>query len=142
MVMFGCATSEPVAITKVNPYHLKSTSIVATDDRMLEFEHRRHLYGAIDRSDSSKKMGKYYSVFWKTSTRSPATVRFDYRQPGTGFQILTKEIEIVRPKRSNVTKFEILGDEYKDGGGVSQWRASVVESGTVVAEYASFLWKE
>ena len=47
-----------------------------------------------------------------------------------------------RPKRSNVTKFEVTGSDYWDGGKVTQWKVSIVESGVVVAEFRSFLWKE
>ena len=55
-------------------------------------------------------MGQYYSVFWKSTTKQPATVRLDYRQGSTGSQVLSKELFIAKPKRSNVTKFEVTGD--------------------------------
>ena len=136
------ATSGPVKITKVNPYHLESTLIVDTDDQMVEFEHRRHLYGAVTSEEYRAKMGQYYSVFWKSTTKQSVTVRLDYRQGGTGSQVLSKELFIAKPKRSNVTKFEVTGDEYRDGGKVTQWKASVIENGSVVAEYKSYLWRE
>ena len=143
LILSSCAsTSGPVKITKVNPYHLDSTRIVATDDRMVEFEHRRHLHGAVTRDEYRSKMGQYYSVFWKSTTKQPATVRLDYRQGSTGSQVLSKELFIAKPKRSNVTKFEVTGDEYWNGGKVTQWKALVIENGTVVAEYKSYLWKE
>ena len=86
-------------------------------------------------------MGQYYSIFWTTTSRNPATVRLEYRQGGSGSTVLKKEIYEPNPKRNNVTKFEVVGDEFWDGGKVSQWRASVIENGEVVAEYHSFLWK-
>ncbi len=135
-------TSPQVSITKVNPYHLESNELIVTEDRMVDFERRRHLYGAIDYKEQREKMGQYYSIFWKTSTRQPATVRLEYRQGGSGSQVLSKELFITKPKRSNVTKFQVIGDEYWDGGKVTQWKASVIENGAVVAEYKSFLWKE
>ena len=87
-------------------------------------------------------MGQYYSVFWKSATKQSVTVRLDYRQGITGSQVLSKELFIAKPKRSNVTKFEVTGDEYRDGGKVTQWKASVIENGSVVAQYKSYLWKE
>ena len=138
----GAATSGPVKITKVNPYHLESTLIVDTDDQMVEFEHRRHLHGAVTSDEYRSRMGHYYSVFWKSTTNQSVTVRLDYRQGSTGSKVLSKEFFIAKPKRSNVTKFEVTGDEYRDGGKVTQWKASVIENGSVVAEYKSYLWRE
>lgn len=108
---------------------------------MIEFEHRRHLWGAIEASDRRDLMGNYFTIFWKTKTKNPATVRFEYRQGKTGYDIKTQEEYVASPKHSNVTKFQVTGDDYWDNGKVTQWKASVVENGTVVAEYKSFLWK-
>ena len=57
-------------------------------------------------------------------------------------QVLSKELFIADPKGNNVTKFQIVGDDFEDGGKVTQWKASVIEDGVVMAEYRSFLWKE
>lgn len=139
----GCTTtgSGPVAITKVNPYHLQSGPIVKTEDAMIEFEQRRHLYGAVDAAERRELYGNYFTIFWKTETRNPVTVRFEYRQGSTGLQIHTKEVEVVSPKRQNTTKFEVRGDDYHKNGKVTQWRASIIENGVVVAEYKSYLWQ-
>ncbi|MAS95942.1 MAG: hypothetical protein CMO55_22280 [Verrucomicrobiales bacterium] len=145
MVMFstGCVSTGtgPVTIDKVNPYHLQEGRIVKTEDRMLEFEHRRHLWGAVENSERRDLMGNYFTIFWKTSTKNPVTVRFEYRQGSTGFDIKTQEEYVASPKRSNVTKFQVIGDDYWDSGKVTQWKASIIENGTVMAEYKSFLWK-
>lgn len=135
-------TSGPVSIVKVNPYHLDTIAITRTDDRMIEFEDRRRLYGAVTSEDYREISGQYYSVFWKSKDRNPATVRFEFRQSGSGPKVYSKEILVSRPKRSNVTKFEVTGSEYLNTGKVTQWKASIIESGVVVAEYRSFLWKE
>jgi hypothetical protein len=142
-LLAGCTTPSggPVAITKVNPYHLQSGPIVKTEDRMIEFEHRRHLHGAVEASERRDLYGNYFTVFWKTETRAPVTVRFEYRQGSTGLAIHTKEVVVDAPKRTNETQFEIVGDDYHQNGKVTQWRATVVENGTVVAEYKSYLWQ-
>jgi hypothetical protein len=130
-----------VAITKVNPYHLQPGPIVKTDDRMIVFEERRHLYGAVDAAERRELYGNYFTVFWKTETRAPATVRLEYRQGSTGLAIHTQEVVVDAPKRTNETKFQVIGDDYHKKGKVTQWRATVVENGTVVAEYKSYLWQ-
>ncbi len=139
----GCTTtgSGPVVITKVNPYHLQNLPPVVTDDRMMEFEQLRFTRGAIESSEYWDRQGNYYTIFWKTESKSPATVRLEYRQGKTGSEVYTEEILVAEPKRSNVTKFQVTGDSYHKLGKVTQWKASIVENGTVVAEYKSYLWQ-
>lgn len=143
ILMAGCTTtgSGPVTISKVNPYHLETSRIVKTDDEMITFEHRRHVYGSVDGEDFREKKGYYYTVFWNTKTKAPATVRFEYRLAATGPQIHVKEEHVSSPKGRNATRFEVIGAEYRENGRVTQWKATVVENGVVVAEYQSFLWK-
>ena len=143
LALSGCVTnSEKVSITKVNPYHLTTSVSPDTDDRMVEFEPRHYLHGALTLEEQADRYGYYFSVFWKTATRQSATVRLEYRQGASGSHVLSKELFIADPKRNNVTKFKIVGDDFEDGGKVTQWKASVIEDGVVVAEYRSFLWKE
>jgi hypothetical protein len=139
----GCTTTDsgPVTITKVNPYHLQNEAPMATDDRMLEFEQLRYTRGAIESSEYWDKQGNYYTIFWKTESKSPVTVRLEYRQGKTGSEVHMEETLVAEPKRSNVTKFQVTGDTYHDLGKVTQWKASIVENGTVVAEYKSYLWQ-
>lgn len=139
----GCATtgSGPVAITKVNPFHLQASSELNSGDPMLEFEHRRHLLGAIEQAEVEERYGNYFSIFWKTETKAPATVRLEFRQGKTGNEVHSLEEFVAKPGRTNVTKFQVAGPDYRDSGKVTQWKASVIENGTVVAEYKSYLWQ-
>lgn len=139
----GCTTTNPgpVSISKVNPYHLETSRTVKTDDEMIKFERRRLSYGAVDSADFRERKGYYYTVFWNTKTKAPATVRFEYRVAATGPEIHQKEIHVSEPKGRNATRFEVIGEEYAEMGRVTQWRATVVENGVVVAEFKSFLWK-
>lgn len=142
-VLGGCTTtaSGPVEITKVNPYHLLPGPIVKTDDRMIEFEHRRHLRGAVETTELRERYGNHYTVFWKSETRNPATVRLEYRQGKTGLRVHTQEVFVASPKRTNTTHFKVVGGDYQEQGKVTQWKASILENGTVVAEYQSYLWQ-
>lgn len=142
MLLGGCATKEdaPVAITKVNPYHFTPGRQPRTEDPMTRFEQSRMAHGQITNAERRERLGNYYSVFWKTKTKSPATVRLEYRQGNTGPKIYSKETFVADPGRTNVTKFEVVGDEYHSLGKVTQWKVSIVEDGVVVSEYKSFLW--
>lgn len=142
-LLAGCTTPSggPVAITKVNPYHLQPGPMIKTEDRMIEFEQRRHLYGAVEASERREIYGNYFTIFWKSETRAPVTVRFEYRQGSTGLKTHVQEVVVDAPKRTNSTEFRIIGDDYHRNGKVTQWRATIVENGTVVAEYKSYLWQ-
>lgn len=136
------SSSGPVAITKVNPYHLADASRVATEDPMISFEKTRLLYGAVDSDDLKERYGNYFTVFWKTDQPGvPATIRLEYRQANTGPKIFRQEMEVASPKRKNATHLKVTGDDYETNGVVTQWKASIVQRGEVVTEYRSFLWK-
>ncbi|MDF1825886.1 MAG: hypothetical protein P1U68_14665 [Verrucomicrobiales bacterium] len=139
----GCTggSSGPVAITKVNPYHLQPGPYTRSEDEMIVHEHRRYLHGAVDSDEIRERYGNYFTIFWNSANRTPATVKFEYCQASTGPQVYSKEIRVSKPKRKNVTKLDITGEEYKRLGKVTQWRASVLENGVEVAEYRSFLWR-
>lgn len=141
--LVGCSVPKegPATITKVNPDHFYPGKVVRTTDRMVEFEHRRRFYGVLESEDYQNAYGNYYSVFWVSEDKRPVTVLFNYRLGKTAAQVHTKEIFVNAPKSKNVTKFQVTGDEYSEQGPVTQWKASVVDNGTVIAEYSSYLWK-
>lgn len=143
LALGGCATDTagPVTITKVNPFHLQPGAYVTSDDEMIVHEHRRLLHGAVDSAEYQERMGNYYTVFWTSENRTPATLHFEYCHASTGPKVYRKEIRIDAPKRKNTTKLEVTGDEYQRLGKVTQWRASILENGAEVAEYKSFLWR-
>ena len=91
-IFTGCSTaptpSGPVAITKVNPYHLKPGMYVKTDESMIKFEQRHHLHGAVTSEQFQDKFGNYYTIFWKSeSPGSQVTVRLEYCQANTGSEV-------------------------------------------------------
>ena len=139
----GCTVPKegPATITKVNPDHFYPGKVVKTTDRMVEFEHLRRFHGVLDTADYQDAYGNYFSVFWVSEDKRPVTVRFDYRLGKTANQVHSKEISVDSPKSKNVTKFQVTGDEYKNQGPVTQWMASVLDNGAVIAEYKSYLWK-
>lgn len=142
--LVGCAVPKqgPATITKVNPEHFYSGKVVRTTDSMVQFEHLRRFRGALETEDYSNIYGNYYSVFWVSEDKRPVTVRLDYRSGNTASEVHTKEVLVDLPKSKNVTKFEVTGSQYSEQGPVTQWKASVVDNGKVIAEYKSFLWKK
>ncbi|MDF1740306.1 MAG: hypothetical protein P1U86_14185 [Verrucomicrobiales bacterium] len=141
--LVGCSVPKegPATITKVNPEHFYPGKVVKTTDRMVQFESLRRTHGLLDSADYKEAYGNYFSVFWVSEDKRPVTVRFDYRLGKTASQVHSKELVIDSPKSKNVTKFQVTGDEYADQGPVTQWKFSVLDGGSVITEYKSYLWK-
>ena len=134
--------SDPEAeISKVKIERIELGKKFETEDPMIAFERRYLLYRAYKSEDYWAREGKYYSIFWESDDRSPGlVVRFEYIQAGTEDEIHVKEVSIDRVKRRNVTKFEVVGEEFIDNGNVLAWRASLVRGDETVATFESFLW--
>lgn len=128
-------------VSKVKIYRLDPTQRLQVADPSIRFERSHYLYGAVSHAEQMERAGQYYHVFWKVTDRSqPATVRFEYRQRETGLKVKTKEVEISDVRRSNVTDFQVTGEEFRQDGPVTAWRASIVRGKDQLVDYQSFLW--
>jgi hypothetical protein len=128
-------------VSKVKIYRLDPTQRLKGGDPAIRFEKQHYLYGAITHAEQMNRAGQYYNVFWKVDDRSqPVTVRFEYRQRETGLKVKTKEVEITDVRRSNVTDFQVTGEEFNTDGPVTAWRASIVRGKEQLVGYESFLW--
>lgn len=142
-MLSSCTVNTGAGISNVDPYHLNPTYRPKTDEAMIDFEYRRKLLGAVDNDDKHERWGNYFTIFWKVDDRSaPATIQLHYRQAQSGPQIFLREKTVASPERKNTTKFTIIGDEYAEGGAVTQWKATIVQNGSVVDEFESYLWQE
>lgn len=143
VTLSSCTVKTGTQILKVNPFHLQpGVHKPRTDEKMIDFEHRRKIYGAVDSVDFRDRYGNYFTVHWRTERRDlPVTIRLQYRQATTGPKIFAEEQVVEAPKRTNTTNFEIIGDDYAERGAVTQWKASILQNGAVVDEFKSFLWK-
>jgi len=129
-------------IWKVKYYHLANIAApIPAADPSIPFERDYHLYGAISNKQRAARQGNYYAIMWKVTDRSqPVKVRFEYRQPGTGLLVKSKETEVGTVDRSNVTRFQVTGVDYATNGPVSAWRVSLLRGKQVLAESKSYLW--
>lgn len=134
--------SDPDAeISKVKIERINLSERFRTDDPMIAFERRHLMFGAYKSEDYYAREGRYYTLFWESKDRSPGlVVRFEYIQANTEDTIHVKEAAVDRVKRRNVTKFNVIGDEFRDNGNVLAWRALLVRGDEVVATYESYLW--
>lgn len=129
-------------VVKVKTYHLIPTERIRTFDRSLSFERQYLLRGAVTAGDQRERGGQYYSFLWKVDDRSqPVTLNLQYRQANTGLEIHSQKEEVTKVKRSNWTKFQVIGPDYYDKGRVTSWKLTVERGGEVLASQQSYLWE-
>jgi len=140
VALSACAT-KPQGFTKVKIYRLNPEAKITAVDPSIPFEHEHLLYGAVSRDDREARRGNYYTFFWKVDDKSqPVKVRFEYRQAVTRSAVKQQELEIANVKGSNITKFQITGNEFQTAGKVLAWRAVLLQSGKEIATTRSSMW--
>ena len=146
VILIGCASSpKPVGFTKVKYYQLKDEDERAESysvDPMIRFEREHHFHGAVTKDLRRDRLGYYYTLFWNApATRTPVTVRFEYRQALTGERISTFDQVVGEVRSQNKTALRITGESYHRDGRVVSWQATLLQDGKLLDQTRSFLWK-
>lgn len=158
LLLSGCATRpEPVhlekvevlplslddrfQIRKIKRYFLNPEEWQPTTSIAANFERRYHLWGAVSPEEVNAVSGNYLDVFWRARERADVTVRFEYRQLGSGSLVSAQELYYPEAKGSHTSKFRVTGDEFLEFGRVSSWRVILIVDGRIVAFSQSFLWR-
>ena len=108
---------------------------------VIDFEHARRTWGAVDSLEVSKRHGSYFTFFWRTSRDSDVTLRLEYRQAGLGNFVMAQERYFRAARGSHRSTFQVTGDEFLENGLVSAWRALLIVDGRVVALRQSSMWR-
>jgi hypothetical protein len=147
------ANALPVAIDtdfqfrKTKTYFLESQEVTGihedvSEEQSIAFERKRLLYGAITGSDIRDRYGNYYTFFWRARRPADLTIRLEYRQQKTGAFVQAREVDYPGAKGSQVTRFAINGDDYREQGRVTAWRVLLIEQHQVIVALAqSYLWR-
>lgn len=159
--VLACAAASPAAVSpqqldkaKVLPlalddaFQFRKTKTLVNDpdlekltlDPMIRFERERLNFGAVSSFDRAQRYGHYFTFFWRTSRKADVTIRLEYRQAKLGAYVLAKEHFYKDAKGSFKTEFNVIGDDYKQEGRITGWRALLIENGKIVALNQSFLW--
>lgn len=136
--------SEP-RLTKTKQYFLDATKespLEPGQDRYIEFERKRALYGAITPSDQRERYGNYFTFFWDSPERADVLVRLEYKQQNLGPVVQSKLLTVREAVGSQATRFQITGDDYLQYGRVIAWRVTLVRGGKVVDQRRSYLWRD
>ena len=136
----SCASGPANGFTKQKIFRLDPDNRPVAVDQSLPFEHKRLLRGAVSNAERQARKGNYYTFFWRVEDRSrPVTLRFEYRQAGTGFDVHTQQQEL--PAKAGVARFQVVGDEYRRNGSVIGWKCTLLQGGAVLDERKSYLWE-
>lgn len=129
-------------IGKVKYQHVMPGYVPRSIDPTIVFEQQHRLYGAVTKEEIMDRFGHYYAVFWKVDDRTagPVTVRFEYQQAQSGLSKRVQEQVVDDIRRSNVSKFQVIGEEYRKSGRVTAWRVSVMRGKEVLVSQNSALW--
>lgn len=146
VALASCSSTNPPGpggqVVKVKYYRLDASEPpIPGLDPSVAFEHNYHLHGAVSNAERDARSGHYYAVIWKVTDRTqPVQVRLEYRQEKTGTKVHTLEQEATKLKRSNITHFEVIGDQITANGAVTSWRVTLARGKQVLAEAKSYLW--
>jgi hypothetical protein len=144
-ILAGDAKVEnPIRFVKVKLFFLDASAkspLEPNQDRYVEFERKRALYGAITPSDQRERYGNYFTFIWESEHPADVVVRLEYKQQALGPMIQMKEISYRAVKGRTITRFQVTGDDYLQWGRVLAWRATLLENGRPVAEKRSYLWR-
>jgi hypothetical protein len=128
-------------IGKVKYYHTMPNYPPRGQDPSILFEQQHHFHGAVTKAEIMERFGHYYTVFWKADDRTgPLTVRFEYQQAQTGLTKLAQEQIVNDVRRSNISKFQVTGQEYHKSGRVISWRVSLLRGKEELVSQQSALW--
>jgi hypothetical protein len=111
-----------------------------TNEDMLNFERLRPFFGALTNMERIQRVGHYFKFFWRAKRQADITVRLEYRQQKLGDYVQAREISYQGAKGSVETEFEVVGDDYREDGRITSWRALLIENGRVVGLTQSYLW--
>lgn len=125
---------------KVKSFLNDPKTFKATDNPMILFERQRINFGAVTDTDKKLREGHYFTFFWRVSGRADVTVRFEYRQEKLGAYVQAREVAYKDVHGSGKTSFSIIGDDYRDEGRITAWRAVLIEDGKIVGLTQSYLW--
>ena len=108
---------------------------------MIQFERKRRLWGAVDGSETTQRIGQYFTFFWRAKRRANLTLRLEYRQANLQNYVQAREINYPNTRGSHASEIAILGSDYQQDGPITSWRAVLIENRRIVALLQSSTWR-
>lgn len=138
-LLAACGTPDAL---DVRPFHIREVNNKGGGEPLIDAEHKRRMHGAVGVREQEQRLGHYYTVHWHDeSTGGPVRVVFEYQQAATASKVLRKVRDFDGSTRKGTAEFQIIGDEYLEGGRVLSWKCTLLRGGEEVASRHSYLWQ-
>src|SRR5687768_14123968 len=134
------ALDDSFGFRKTKLFHNDPLFFKPSIDEMISFERKRVNFGAVNNYDRQQRYGHYFTFFWRAERRADVTVRLEYRQENLGPHVQAREKTYSGAKGTMKSDFAVIGDDYREDGRITAWRAVIIENGRIVALNQSFLW--
>ena len=134
------ALDDAFQFRKTKLFHNDPQFYKSSIDDMISFERKRINFGAVSNYDRQQRYGHYFTFFWRADRKADVTVRLEYRQENLGSHVQAREKSYSGAKGTMKSDFAVIGDDYREEGKITAWRAVIIENGRIVALNQSFLW--
>jgi hypothetical protein len=134
------ALDDAFQFRKTKLFHNDPKVFKSSIDDMISFERKRVNFGAVSNYDRQQRYGHYFTFFWRADRKADVTVRLEYRQENLGSHVQAREKTYSGAKGTMKSEFAVIGDDYREDGRITAWRAVIIENGKIVALNQSFLW--
>ena len=134
------ALDDAFQFRKTKLFHNDPLYFKPTIDPMISFERQRLNFGAVSNYDRQERYGHYFTFFWRAERPTDVIVRLEYRQENLGSHVQAQEKTYRGARGTMKSEFQITGDDYREEGRLTAWRAVIIENGKIVALNQSFLW--
>ncbi|HEX8311557.1 MAG TPA: hypothetical protein VF614_09590 [Chthoniobacteraceae bacterium] len=140
--------ANPLPLALDDSFQFRKTKVYLNDpqlykpsiDQMINFERQRINFGAVNQYDRQERQGHYFTFFWRAKRPSDVTVRLEYRQAQLGAYVQAQELSYKGARGTIQSNFRVIGDDYRQEGKITAWRALIIENGRIVGLNQSFLW--
>jgi hypothetical protein len=127
-------------VGKVLPFLLDQQGRIALSPSLFD----RDAYQAQLRQHTNQVSTIRYDVLWSAKNVGDARLKLRLELRGVDTagrpKLKTLEKEVAPGFFSKWTSFTLPGEEYKDFGGITAWRATLWNDGQMIGEEKSFLW--
>ncbi len=107
--------------------------------------YQRDVYQAHLRDHTNECSGMRFHVQWKTKGKATAVLRVQVELRGVAHGDFPRQRVLELPVQpsgwfGHWTELDLVGEDYKDFGKVTAWRATLWEGARLLGEQKSFLW--
>jgi hypothetical protein len=129
---------------QVKQFHLRTDTVISTDEPMIRMEVQRRLHGAITQEERRQRLGQYFTLRWHDPAgagKGEVEIIFEYQQGATASLVKRLSKTFPSADAGGSVEFAVIGDDYFTQGKVLTWKASLLRDKRVLSTRQSYLWQ-